>query len=215
VPLYTELVEIEAHPEPAYPQYDEVRRLARTESGPFVDPRAIAGYEQLIRRRGGDWCTAVLGRPFEGLRSISCLETDMLAVADRLGLDPPLPPRILRWREEDLAHQALLDKARHARHIADHQAWQRALANCPVDVMLEVRPNVHGRRYRGGGHDPLRHGVPVEDAVSGGSRLHRAGRALCETATRSQPLQLGEPVDGPATCVRCLDWMPRVRLASA
>jgi hypothetical protein len=213
VPLFSELAEIEAHPEPAYPEYDEVCRLARVESGPFVDPAKFRYYEYLPAQRGADWCTAVLGRPFHGIRHISCLEFDMLIVADRLELNPPLPPRILCWREEDRVYQAEAELRRQAVQDRDMRRWQAALAACPVEVMLEVRPNVHGRRYLGGGHEALRHAVPTEDALSGRSRLHRAGRALCETVTRVQSLRLGEPVDDPATCVRCLDWMAQVRLA--
>jgi hypothetical protein len=211
VPTVADLNQIEAHPEPAYPEYAQVVALARVESGPFVDPVKFRDNEYLPARRGVDWCTAVLGRPFHGIRQISCLEFGMLVVADRLGLDPPLPDRVRRWRIEERCRQAQLDSWRHARHVADVRAWQQALAGCPVDVMLEVRPNVHGHRYSGGGREALRHAVPTQDALSGRARLHRAGRATCEAPGRARPLQLGEPTDEPVTCVRCLTWVPQLR----
>ena len=87
-----------------------------------------------------------------------------------------------------------------------------ALATCQVPVT--VQPNVHGRRYGTGmGDGPLRHAVPAIDAVSGRSRRHPAGRALCETPHRARPLTLGPPAGAPATCVSCLKYTAIIRPA--
>jgi hypothetical protein len=83
-----------------------------------------------------------------------------------------------------------------------------AAATVSLEVHTGSRPRVRGVLA-----ELLRHAVPTSDVVSGVRRLrvHRAGRALCESERRRRPLELDGVSDGPATCVRCLGWAPKVR----
>lgn len=135
-------------------------------------------------------------------------EARMLRIADAMNLDPPLPRRIRGWREEERARQAEREQHRRAQDDRDRQLWQEVVDQCQVQV--EVRPNTHGRRYGDGFRDaPLRHVVALQPARSG-RRRHLPGRALCETSQRSKPLMLGDPVEQPATCKRCLSFTAQV-----
>jgi hypothetical protein len=213
MPTFAEIDALRHQPEPAYPEYQQVRTHARTDFSPHVDPAGeVDRMQAVLHGRGRDWAMGVLGFWFDGdLRSLSLVESRMLLVADQLDLQPPLPTRILDWNQQwdrlRREQQASRDRAA----ARDRQRWQEALARCQVAV--EVRPNIHGRRYGGWDTSPLRHVVPLNDACSGptGRRRHPAGRALCETPTRRRPLQLGEPTDQPATCVRCLAYTPLLR----
>jgi hypothetical protein len=55
-------------PEPTYPEHEELYREARAKGRGPIGGDTIARMQDVIQRRGGDWCTAVLGRPFQGLR---------------------------------------------------------------------------------------------------------------------------------------------------
>lgn len=201
---------LRANPQVAYDGYGELREAARRRNGGLADPREIPALERLMRERGRDWCSSVLGYPVEGgLRSISSLDADMLAVARERGLDPPLPGWLAQWKAESAETQRLRDQARDQAQQRDRDRWAAAVAACKVSV--EVRPNVHGRRYRSVLGGTLRHVVPLADAISGRSRSHQAGRALCETPTRAKPLVLGEPTDEPATCVSCIAYAAKIR----
>jgi hypothetical protein len=189
-------------PAPDYPEYADLYEQARTNR--FVDPTKVYAADDIWRRRGADWTTAVLGKHYRGVTSISAVESRLLELADAAGIDPPLPA----WVLEDRAETEETERAR-AAAAADQAArelaaWNAALAG--AGVALEVRENTNSRGY-GNRRDPLRHAVPTVPARSGpgaARRRHAAHRALCETATR-KPLALGEPTDRPATCQRCLD----------
>jgi hypothetical protein len=209
VPTLAELNDIMADPRPAYPEAQQVRELARARCPRFADPARLYPSAGVARRRGPDWVVAVLGRPVCG-RRMTQVEEYMLIVADEMNLDPPLPELIFRWRDDSAAPGAGRDAPSEAAARRDRERSEAALAACQVPV--EKRPNTHGRRTPRGVHSGhLVHFVPVADAISGRSRRHVAGRALCETPGRRKPRVLGEPTDQPATCMSCLDYAPRIR----
>jgi hypothetical protein len=196
-------------PPPDYPEYAALLAAAQ-QGSPFVDPARVWEPQHIADRRGWDWATAVLGRPFNGLRSISHTEARLIELADAAGVTPPLPDWLLAERAESAAAAAELDRRRAEARQRDLDTWTAARDACPVP--LEVRENTH-TRVRGYLSEALRHAVPTADAVSGTRRQHPAGRALCVTAGR-RPLNLSDPVDQPATCVRCLDWTSKIRPAT-
>jgi hypothetical protein len=59
---------------------------------------------EIAQRRGGNWCTAMLGRSFPGIRHVSTVDGWTLIVTDTRNLDPALPHRIV---EERAATQAV------------------------------------------------------------------------------------------------------------
>lgn len=213
MPTFAELDELRRSPQAAYPEYAEIREQARQKARLPADPREIPRMRQIAWEHGGDWCSSVIGYPFTGLGGISATAAEMLVIAHERGLEPPLPAWLTRWKEEAAARQQLIDERREQGRARDREKWGQALAAGQVDV--EIRPNVHGRRYGASWDDgPLRHAVPSIDAVSP-RRRHPAGRALCESGTRAQPLTLGSPVDEPATCVNCIRYTALIRPADA
>ena len=198
----------------AYPEYAELREEAERTCPRFVDPRGLLKDEEMRRRRGYDWCTAVLGRAYSP-RAITTVDAHMLKIADERNLDPPLPQSILDARAEAQRREQKRTEQRQAYKERDVAAWADALEQC--DVPVHVRPNTRGRRTPGhadGFNDgPLRHAVPDVDAMSGRSRRHPVGRALCETERRAKPRELGEPTDEPVTCKGCLKLAPAIRHA--
>jgi len=205
-----DLNDLAANPQVAYDGYQELRAAARARNGGMADPADIPRYREVISRRGGDWCQSVLGKPMlGGLGSISAADADMLLIADQRGLEPPKPAWLAQWQAESDQARREREERRATALQLDREVWDAALAACKVPV--EVRPNVHGRRYGVEAADgPLRHVVPLQDARSP-KRLHRAGRALCE-ATRT-PRQLGELTGLPATCKACVRYTAEIRPA--
>ncbi len=87
-------------PRPTYPEYDAVEALARQLSPQFIDPANLYPEAEVTRRRGNDWCTAVLGRPYGGWTTrVAAHEQYLLIAADQLGVNPPLPDWIVEGRE--------------------------------------------------------------------------------------------------------------------
>lgn len=200
-------------PEPAYPEYHGLYAEARRITGGFANPTRTPVYEEVARRRGFDWCTAVVGRSYCGLRTVTSTEAELLVLADMRDLNPPLPPRIVADREAYARHKAKLEEQRAEQQRLYDEAWKAALEKCTVPV--EVRRNLTARPHgRFGFAHHLSHVVPTVECRSGRSRKHLAGRGLCESPDRKRPLQLGDPDNGPATCVRCLDYAPMIRPAS-
>lgn len=201
----------EVPPPPTYPEYGQLLAEAERIARRPVDPCSITRKEDLIRRRGSDWCLAVLGQPCNGLGYISSVEAELLVLADARNIDPPLPQWVIEAREETARRQAADNERREKLRKRDEEAWKAAREACPVQLV--VRANTKSRFRYGVGRESLRHAVPVVDAVSGRRRQHHAGRALCETVSRVKPLELGDPVDDPATCVSCLAYATRIRPA--
>jgi hypothetical protein len=200
-----DLNDLDRNPQVAYDGYDELRAAARRRNGGFADPSEIPRFHEIIARRGHDWCQSVIGKPmFGGLESIPALDADMLLLADERDLNPPKPPWLVQWQAESEQARRAREERRTAALQRDADRWAEALAACGVPV--EVRPNMHGRRYSSAlDTAPLRHVVPAIDARSP-KRRHPAGVPLCETAGRHQPRQLGEPAGDPATCKQCLTY---------
>lgn len=193
-------------PDPAYDRYEFVRTDAERASrrGP-LGPDGLKSMNEVAERRGIDWCTAVLGYVFPGVGRISSVDGWMLVRADQMELDPPLPPSVVEARERRKAAEERQAQQRKAHQEQEKTRWEAALAAAGVE--MTARENTRHTGVRGS----LRHAVPTVELVSGGSRKHPADRGLCETPDRSNPLHLSEPVDAPANCHRCLDYMGKVR----
>lgn len=202
------LFAVPERPAPTYPEYEQLRAdavAAAAADGGFVDPAKLRRVQAL--QRSWDWRVSVLGHDDQH-RSITDMHT--LLLADERDLEPPLPQWLLDARAEGERLDAEKQAARKARADADQEAWEKVLAQAKVG--LRVLRNGTARTRYGQWHN-LGHAVPVEDAVSGRARRHRAGRAVCETADRARPLNLDGGEDGPVTCVRCLDYVPKLRPA--
>jgi hypothetical protein len=197
-------------PRPAYPEYDAVEALAYRLGPQFVDPANLWPEREAVRRRGVDWCTAVLGRPYGLSVRVTVHEQYLLIAADQLDVDPPLPNWIVEARVEGARRQTEVDNARAAQTARDERAWAEVLAAGTVELVVHVGSRAH---VRGGFSQHLCHAVPTVDVYSGVRKIrtHQAGRALCETETRGRQLALGGKSSGPATCKNCLSWTPKVR----
>lgn len=200
-------------PRPAYPEYNAVEVLARQLTPQFVNPSNLWPEREVTDRRDGDWCTAVLGRPYGWGTRVTVHEQYLLIAADQLAVDPPLPDWIVEGRQRAAEAEAEKRRRIEAAQQRDRDAWAAALAGATVD--LDVHYGSRGR-VRGSLYESLGHAVPRADVYSGTRkvRTHRRGRALCETPTRTRPLDISDtpaPEGQPATCVRCLEWAPKVR----
>lgn len=198
-------------PRPTYPEYDAVVELARTLTPRFVDPANLWPERPVMARRGDDWCTAVLGRPLDVTGKLSIHEQYLLIAADQLDVDPPLPDWIVEARRADAERRRSLDDAREARRQRERERWDAVLADTTVELDVHL-----GSRPRAWADGELGHAVPRADVYSGARkpRTHQRGRALCESPTRARPLAFSNepaPAGTPATCVRCLEWAPKVR----
>ncbi len=200
-------------PRPTYPEYEAVEAEARRRTPSFVDPANLYPERAVVDRRGADWCTAVLGRPYDRQLRISIHEQYLLVAADALGVDPPLPDWIVVGRREASEYAAAKQRREEDARQRDLDAWATALAGATVafDVHEGSRPRVRGSLYGYVGH-----AVPRVKVHSGTRkiRIHPAGRALCETPGRARPLDMSTtpaPDGTPATCVNCLTWVPKVR----
>ncbi|NML55134.1 hypothetical protein HHL19_35600 [Streptomyces sp. R302] len=197
-------------PEPTYPEYEELRRAARAKDGGPISGRTIATMEDVVARRGADWCTAVLGRSFPGLGRVPSRDGWMLILADERGLDPALPDRIVQERRAAEALREERAAAAAARREQENRRW--ALITAAAPAAFAVRENTRHSGVRG----PLGHVTAAVDLVSGRSRQHKAGMGLCERPGRTNPLHLGEPLEGtPPTCVRCIEYAGQVRTLDA
>ncbi|MFB6629989.1 hypothetical protein ACFCWY_08845 [Streptomyces sp. NPDC056362] len=197
-------------PKPTYPEYEELRREAQgKDSGP-INGRTIARMEDVVHRRGRDWCTAVLGHDFPGLNRVPSRDGWLLILADERGLEPALPDRIVQDRRADEARRLERAAAADAKLAQEKRRW--ALASGATSIAFGVRENIRHSGPRGS----LRHVTAAVDLVSGRSRRHKAGMALCETPDRTNPLHLGAVLDDlPPTCHRCLAYAGRVRTLDA
>ncbi|MGY4936239.1 hypothetical protein ACWD7T_35225 [Streptomyces sp. 900116325] len=196
-------------PEPEYPLYQQIRVGAEHRGRGPLGPADLKLMYEVASRRGGNWCTAVLGRDFPGIDYVSSVDGFTLIAADELALDPPLPTRIVEQRKRTQeANEAREQKFRELRE-KEKRRWEAALAAAGVE--MTVRENTRHSSVRGS----LRHAVPKDELVSGRSRKHLADRGLCETPDRLSPLHLGDPVNAPANCHRCLSYMEQVRTLDA
>ena len=196
-------------PAPTYPEYEKLLEdatAAAAADGRFVDPVKLRRVEDL--RRDWDWKIAVLGREPVG-RTV--VEMHLLLLAHEQDLNPPLPQWLNDARAEAKAREEEKRAARKAADDADQSEWDAARKGCPVE--LTVRRTSQYRPHRGFSHQ-LGHAIPAVDCRSGPKRRHRAGRALCESETRTQPLVLAGGADGPATCRSCLDYTKKIRPAA-
>lgn len=201
--------------QPAYPEYDELLAEARRLSArPGIDPADLALLNQEVHERGLDWATSVLGRTYLGPGHITVVEMYILLVAADRGIEPPLPPSVVEARAAVASRAVVIAEQRRFRREADVRLWEQARQ--ATDVELAVYANTKARpRY--GLSEHLGHAVPAADVYSGTARnlrTHAAGRALCESETRTNTLQLRpdpEPDGTPVTCIRCRSLTPKVR----
>lgn len=201
-------------PAPTYERYQELVTAARSASPRFVDPANLYVSRDAVARRGDDWVTAILGFPYDGYQRITVTQDWMLKLADEWNLTPDLPGWIVEGRAEGARRRAEQDQRRQDQQAREVERWTAAAAQ--TDATFEVHHGSRGRA-RGNTYEPLRHAVPTADVYSGrrAVRVHPAGRAVCESPTRANPLDLaGQAGDGePVTCVRCLTWVVKVRSA--
>ncbi|WP_433407057.1 hypothetical protein [Streptomyces sp. CA-146814] len=191
-----------------------LRERARRTAGPFVDPKVVYARRHFHNR---EWAEAIVGDAAFSLNHWPTMY--LLAIAMDAEPEPPVTRTQLAAQaavEERAqtaeASRALREQRTVERHRAEAAVWGAAVRGCLVKVV--VRENRYGR-VRGGARERLRHVVPLSEAVSGRRRRHREGRALCETPGRARPLLLDEdPTDAPATCQRCLAYVPQIRLAA-
>lgn len=208
------LIALERTPEPAYPEYGEVRAEARRRCNDPIDPASLDAYRKVIAAHDQDWRRSVLGRDVPqlilGRGGLPWLELEMLRVAHERGLQPPQPAWLAQWKAESAETRRLQAEARQASERRTADVWAAALETCGLtDDQLEVRPNVRSLGVRHGVRHNLLHVVPLVDARSA-KRLHRAGRELC---TVSHIRVLGELCDQPATCVSCVRYTAEIRPA--
>ncbi|MGW4086938.1 hypothetical protein ACWEGS_28300 [Streptomyces sp. NPDC004822] len=197
-------------PEPTYPEYEDVRREARGRDAGPIGGHNIARMKDVIDRRGGDWCTAVLGRHFPGLNRAPSVDGFTLLVADERGLEPDLPERIVQARAAEEARRKEREAQAAAKLAAEKRRWALVTASAPVT--FSVQENTRHTGVRGS----LRHVTAAVDLVSGRSRKHKAGSAPCETPGRANPLHLGDPLEAmPPTCKRCIEYAGLVRTLDA
>lgn len=199
-------------PRPEYSEYPQLREEADRRAAGFVDPTRIGYYERLTARPD-EWASRVLGYYCWGARYISHADAELLALADERKINPPEPTWMIEDRLRDLARRDHAAQQLREAAARDRQHWDDALKSATVE--LDVYPN-ESARVRHGQSQKLGHAVPKADVYSGSRRIrvHPAGRALCETPTRPKPLRLeSTPTTGPATCVRCIEWTPKVRTA--
>ncbi len=211
------LAELNRNPQAAYPEYGEVRDEARRRAARPVDPRTVHRYQQVMTAHGTDWCERVLGRALHAahLGLVSGTESEQLMIAHERGLDPAEPAWLTEWKADTAEHQRRQDEIRDAGLRRDRERWATALETCGIPRgQLEVRENTRSSsQVRHGRRQALLHVVPGID-VRSARRRHHAGRALCESAQRARPLELGEPVDDPATCVSCIRYTAEIRPAA-
>lgn len=193
----------------------DLRSRAIGEAGPFGNPRIVA---QPITHPWS-WATAILGRPYGGPRTITWPERYLLHLAMQAEPEPPARQATHREPVEPQAHpdphRVERGRIRATQCADDAREWAAIVQACPVPVTVHSNLNGPGRTRKGMNIGALAHVVPVQDAVSGRNRRHPADRALCESPDRARPRRLGEPHDGPATCVSCLRTTPLLRLPGA
>lgn len=206
--LPTGLFPVPERPKPTYPEHEWLVAAAqasvRADNG-FVDPVKLRNVQSLPRTH--DWRISVLGH--DGERTL--VEMHMLLLAHEQDLDPPLPQWVVDARAEARRREAERDAKLKELNDMFQARWDEVSQGCLVEV--SVWRNGRARAHYGYAHH-LGHVVPKVDAVSGRCRRHLAGRALCETEQRAQPLDLSGGEGGPATCVSCLDYTPKIRPAS-
>jgi hypothetical protein len=151
-------------------------------------------------RRPWDWRIAVLGN--SGRTTL--LEMHLLLIADKRGIDPPLPA----WLAEKRASEAVALEAKRSARAAVAQAreteWKALVAALPVEIKVahNYESHRHLENYVQGGDHIL---VTVDFAHG---RLHRsAGSSFCETPSYSHNLYFPH-WDGPderwPTCKKCI-----------
>ncbi|MFC9280863.1 hypothetical protein [Streptomyces collinus] len=196
-------------PEPEYALYEELRHEAELRSRPPLGPDDLQRMYAVATRRGYDWCTAVLGRGFPGIDHVSSVDGWMLVAADELNIDPPLPRRIVEEREADEQRRKAQELLQAAKLKTEKRRWNLVAGAAPVTL------TVHENTRHTGPNGSTRHAVPSSDVLSGRARKHPAGRGLCETPGRADPLHLSDAGDLPPNCVRCLDYAAKIRVADA
>lgn len=204
-----------AHPD--YPEYPAIRAEATRRSARPVHPGRLNLYWDLLLRPD-DWASRVLGFPCGHSERLNHCDAETLAVAAEQNVDPPAPTWLIEARQRAAVRRQFEQDntrrvaARHAaQRSADVLAWEAAQRRASVDLIVYLNPT---GRPRNGLRHLLGHAVPAVDVYSGArtTRVHRAGRALCESPDRPRPLLLEDtPSTDPATCNRCLVWTAKVR----
>lgn len=195
--------------EPSYREYEGLKQRAQAAmraQGHTVNPADIPRLERMIAERGDDWATAVIGRQYWGLRSVSTLEAKMLDLADREGLTPPLPADIAAFRAECRQREEEKEQAVKKRRAAKDSEWDAIFKAMPVTVA--VAHNYESHRHcesgfvQGGDH------IIVQEELKAGRLKREKYTSLCETPSYRHNLHFPFPEgDGGyrlPTCKKCI-----------
>lgn len=198
-------------PPPTYPEWPDLLDEASARARRPVDPAGIYKLEETIDRRGNDWCTAVLGYAYPGLRYISHTHAEVLRVADERGIEPPLPRYITEGRERERLRREAVAKMAADRQNARNAEWTALAGALPVPAV--VLHNYESHRHYDGYVQGVDHIVLLEDLRVG--RLARArGEALCETPSNAKNLDFPEfptpDQDRRPSCKTCIRTACRV-----
>jgi hypothetical protein len=183
---------------------DEVARLRRqagTANLSFVDPAQLLRVERfLVGRRA--WAAAILGKPFS-LRAMTNREVVLLDLASQAEPEPPEPDQPPAPRESGYQPSARY-RAELARQETAQRQWRQLAEALPVAVSVAYNysgPHHYEFHVSGANHIIMREHL-------GAGRLQRdAGKALCETPSRSRHLLFchrDAPEDRVPTCKACL-----------
>ncbi|MFR9753980.1 hypothetical protein ACL02S_23475 [Nocardia sp. 004] len=182
-------------------QVTQLRQQAATRARGPIDPAQLRRVEEFMPGRSA-WASAILGRPFPGIRGMSVPELVLLDLAAHTEPTPP-PPRPTPTRSPR-------ETAAAARVEAVAAAWMTLAQKLPVKV--GVAYNYSGPRHLETYLSGADHIILLEPLYTG--RLHRSeNTALCCTPSRSRKLQFNPP-DTPdkrtPTCKACLRTAYRI-----
>lgn len=185
-------------------QLTDLRAEAAKQSRSPVDPRQLQRVTEFASSHR-EWASSILGRPFNGIRSLRGLELALLDLAAEAEPEPPAPVRLPA--QPSPAEIAAAESARSA-----DAAWGDLVERFPVRVGVAYNFSgpLHVETYASGAD----HIILLADVRAG--RLHRAeGRSLCHTPSRSRhllfdPTQIHPPADRTPTCKECIRTAYRI-----
>lgn len=173
---------------PDYPEYAALRAAAQRS---FTDPRWQALLNEAVQARGGDWCSAVLGREWGAGRD-SATDVSMLLLAHEHDVVPPIPQFILDARAEREAREAVARAEREGRERAEAERqakidaeWKALAEALPVPVV--VAHNYRSRRHYENYVQGVDHIVVLAE-LHHGRLSRRATQALCESPSNAHNL---------------------------
>lgn len=201
------------------PEHLEQLRTQALRTGPFANPAHLRAVQEA--HFYPEWATAVLGRPYPGVRHLHAREIALLALALNAEPDRPLPAAVAERRAATERERQAKARAAAEAAAAERADWDDLRARLPVPVFVAHNWTlIHTGSYHVG-KDHI-----VVDADLRAGRLYRPRwSALCETAapkkkrasyngTNRDPLRgLDRHDDGEdriPTCRACLKVAERI-----